>query len=234
MARQHDYQASVQGAYDAVVALTDAFCQQYLHDEYGVLCRRLADVLARRQPSMITKGKPQAWASGIVRVIGWVNFVDDPSQTPHLKFADVDRRFGVSSATGQAKAATIRKLLKIHRHSEWKLHGRLGDDLAYRQGLIPSVPDEAVASAMNERQSEQGSAADISRSSAADAAVLVGEMHLGHGDYAKAIAAFTQAIENSPTADAYQGRAKAYRSLAELDDQKARECAAQEASPSVP
>ena len=59
-------------------------------------------------------------------------------------------------------------------------------------------------------------------SSAADAACLVGEMHLGKGDYTRAVEAFTRAIENTPTADAYEGRAKAYRRLAEADEKVAR------------
>jgi len=82
------------------------------------------------------------------------------------------------------------------------------------------------------REPEEGSGTDIGRTSAADAAVLVGELHLRQGDYTKAIAAFTRAIENGPTADAYQGRAKAYRGLAEIDELKAREHAT-EAKPPI-
>src|SRR5262249_41267062 len=178
---------------------------------------------------------------------------DDRSQTPHLKLADIDQAFGVSQATGQAKSKAIRKLLKIHRlDPEWTLPSRLGDnplawlievngllvdvrsmprkvqEEAYLQGLIPYLPGETKDDAADENQPEEGSGTEISRTSAADAAVLVGELHLRKGDYAKAIAAFTQAIENGPTTDAYQGRAKAYRGLAEKDEQKAREHAAKE------
>jgi uncharacterized protein HemY len=84
-----------------------------------------------------------------------------------------------------------------------------------------------------QRAHEKRSGTDISRTSAADAAVLVGELHLRQGEYAKAIAAFTQAIENRPTADAYQGRAKAYRGLADKDEQEARRHAAEESRPTL-
>ncbi len=60
-------------------------------------------------------------------------------------------------------------------------------------------------------------------SAAADVGCLIGEMHLNKGEYHKAIEAFTRAIENQPTADVYEGRAAAYRALADLDEQKARE-----------
>ena len=63
----------------------------------------------------------------------------------------------------------------------------------------------------------------IPSSAAADVGCLIGEMHLSKGEYHKAIEAFTRAIENQPTADAYEGRAKAYRALAALDEQKALE-----------
>jgi hypothetical protein len=259
MAHQPDHKSSAQPAHNAIAALTDAFCQKHLNDEYGVLCRRLVDALARKRPSPISRGKPDGWSSGIVRVIGWVNFLGDPCQTPHLKSTDIDRGFGVSPATGHAKAMAIRKLLKIQRlDPEWTLPSRVGDnplawliqvngvpvdarsmprkiqEEAYRKGLIPFLPSEVVSDAADEDQPEEVSGTGMSRTSTADAAVLVGELHLRQGEYVKAIAAFTQAIENSPTADAYQGRAKAHRGLAEIDEQKARDHAAQDLRRSSP
>jgi tetratricopeptide (TPR) repeat protein len=56
---------------------------------------------------------------------------------------------------------------------------------------------------------------------AADVGCLIGELHLNQGDYGKAVEAFTRSIESNPTADAYAGRAKAYRALALADDHKA-------------
>jgi hypothetical protein len=259
MTREQDRKSLARRAHDAIVALTDAFCRQHLNDECRELCQRLADALARKRPTPITKGKPEVWGSGIVRVICWVNFLDDRSKTPHLKLADIDEGFGVSQATGQVKSMTIRKLLKIHRlDPEWTRPSRLDDnplawiievnglpvdvramprevqEEAYLQGLIPYLPHETMTAAANEAQSKEGSGAEISRTSAAEAAVLVGELHLRKGDYAKAIAAFTQAIENGPTTDAYQGRADAYRGLAEQDEEKAREHAAKESRPYSP
>jgi hypothetical protein len=62
---------------------------------------------------------------------------------------------------------------------------------------------------------------DMQASVAADTACLIGELHLGKGDYAKAVEAFSRSIEGSPTADAYEGRAKAYRALAAADERRA-------------
>jgi tetratricopeptide (TPR) repeat protein len=58
---------------------------------------------------------------------------------------------------------------------------------------------------------------------AADIGCLVGEAHLDRGEFARAVEAFTRAISVAPTADAFEGRAKAYRALAALDDRRARD-----------
>src|SRR5271167_4087925 len=83
--------ASSQLAYDAIVSLTDRFCQAHLTYEYQMLCRKLAGVLARKRPSPLTRGKPEVWACAILRVIGWVNFLSDSTQKPHMKLTAIDK-----------------------------------------------------------------------------------------------------------------------------------------------
>src|SRR5436190_5406421 len=94
----------MRATYDAIVALVDPFCRERLNEEYREVCLELLGVLARKRPSPLASGTPGAWACGIVRTIGWVNFLDDPEQTPHMKMTDVDQAFGVSSGTGQGKS----------------------------------------------------------------------------------------------------------------------------------
>jgi hypothetical protein len=150
---------------ERIVALTDGFCRDHLDEEYATLCRKLAGVLARKRPSPLTSGKPEGWAAGIVRVIGWMNFLGDPSQPHHMKMSDIDKKMGVSEATGSAKATAIRKLLKLHGFDvEWtlpsfmeqnpmvwmlKVNGLMMDirdcpreaqEAAFQQGLIPFIP----------------------------------------------------------------------------------------------
>lgn len=143
----------------------DRFCREHLNEEYAVLCRELAEKLARKRPSPLLRGSPDVWASGIVRTIGWVNFLSDPSQTPHLRLSDIDAWFGVSESSGAAKLAAIRKMLKIQRFDpNWTLPSRLEDNplvwmlnvngllmdiraapreaqvVAFQKGLIPYIP----------------------------------------------------------------------------------------------
>ena len=156
---------AVRPVYEEIVGMTDAFCREHLDNEYRGLCRKLASVLARKRPSPLTRGKPESWASGIVRVVGWVNFLGDPSQPHHMKMTDIDERIGVSEATGSAKSMAIRNLLKIRGFApEWTLPSRLDDNplvwmlevnglimdirrcpreaqqVAFEKGLIPYIP----------------------------------------------------------------------------------------------
>jgi len=159
-----------------IVALTDAFCQAHLNEEYRALCRKLAEKLAAKRPSPLLRGALQTWACGIIRTIGWVNFLDDRSQSPHMKLPVIDRAFGVAESTGQGKAKAIRQLLKIRQFDHrWTLPSRwestsiiwiLTDPngfmvdireqppamqrAAFRQGLIPYVPADRAATAVQQ------------------------------------------------------------------------------------
>jgi hypothetical protein len=159
--------ATVRPAYDAIVGRTDAFCREHLNAEYEVLCRKLAGVLARKRPSPLPSGKPETWACGIVRTIGWVNFLDDSSRRPHLKLTAIDKAFGVAESTGQGKSKAIRTMLKIRQFDHrWTLPSRMDDIsilwmlevnglimdirrcpreaqvVAFEKGLIPYIPGD--------------------------------------------------------------------------------------------
>ena len=147
--------------------LTDEFCRARLNDEYAETCRNLVQKLARKRPSPLLKGEPRTWACAVVRVIGWVNFLDDRGSKPHLKLRDIDRAFGVSESTAQGKALLIRRMLKIQQFDlNWTLPSRMDDnprvwqlevngfildarycprdiqEEAFRRGLIPYIPAE--------------------------------------------------------------------------------------------
>jgi tetratricopeptide (TPR) repeat protein len=63
--------------------------------------------------------------------------------------------------------------------------------------------------------------AQVPDGAAADVGCLIGEMHLQNNEFHKAVEAFGRAVDTNPTADAYEGRARAYRALAGLDESAA-------------
>jgi hypothetical protein len=152
-------------AVQVVIGLIDQFCKEHLNEEYAVLCRKLAEKLGRKRPSPLLHGSPNAWASGIVRAVGGVNFLHDKSQTPYMRSTDIDHYLGTSPSSGAAKLAEIRKMFRMHQlDPNWTLPSRLEDnplvwmlevngfmmdvrqaprevqEIAFRKGLIPYLP----------------------------------------------------------------------------------------------
>ena len=163
-----DLLADVPNAYAArcteLVGLTDAFCDAHLDSEYRELCREMAVAICQ-EGSPVLKARSTSWAAGIVCAVGWVNFLTDPDQTPHMTSAQLAEGLGVSVATMQAKARLIRKMLDLIQFDpDWCLPSKLDDNplvwmlevngflidirmvpreaqvVAYEKGLIPYVP----------------------------------------------------------------------------------------------
>jgi len=155
--------------------LAEAFCKEHLNAEYASLCEKLTQKLGRKMPSPLVSGKRESWACGIVRTIGWVNFLDDKTQKPHMKLTAIDKAFGVGESTGQGKSMLIRKTLRIRTlDPAWTLPSRIEDnphawmveingfvldarmlkrelqEEAFRKGLIPYVPERPQQSNKHE------------------------------------------------------------------------------------
>jgi len=122
---------NVKPVVDVISNLTDDFCREHLNEEYALLCRNLTEKLARKRPSPLVNGKPNTWACGIIRTIGWVNFLDDRGQTPHMKLTAIEKSLGVAESTGQGKSKLIRSTLKIGQFDHhWTLPSRMADSHA--------------------------------------------------------------------------------------------------------
>lgn len=157
----------MQEKFDAVVAITDAFCEEHLNDEYAQLARQATAAMCRKRPSPLERGRVETWACGIVYALGSVNFLFDPSQDPHMSAGDLCAAFGVSKSTGSAKSKVVRDGLKMMQMDpDWCLPSMLDDNLlawmitvngfvvdartmpieiqeiAFEKGLIPYIPGE--------------------------------------------------------------------------------------------
>jgi Domain of unknown function (DUF6398) len=105
----------MQAIYDAVVALTDAFCRDHLTGEYRDLARAMTASLSRKRPSPLALGQPRTWACGIIHVLGQLNFLSDKASQPHMTVAEVCTAFGVGHSTASAKARVISDALHTNR-----------------------------------------------------------------------------------------------------------------------
>lgn len=151
-------------AADQILELTDTFCMKHLDGDYRDLCEdMIAELLDMDMP--LDRGKPAGWASGIVHAVGFVNFLQDPSQSPHMTSPQIAEGFGVSQQTMQTKSKRLRDELDLIQFDpDWCLPALLRDnplvwmleidgiimdirqapreaqEEAYRLGLIPFIP----------------------------------------------------------------------------------------------
>lgn len=157
---------ALQAKFEEITKLTDNFCQDNLNQEYADLARQLTAALCRKRPSPLEKGQAKSWACGLIHALGMVNFLYDPSQTPHLKASEIYRILGVAESTGQGKSKQIRDLMNMsYWDRQWCLPSRVGDNMmlwmisvnglpmdartapreiqeeAFRKGLIPYIPE---------------------------------------------------------------------------------------------
>jgi hypothetical protein len=156
---------ATQAKYDAVAALTDAFCRDHLNEEYRDLARALTAALRRKRPSPLASGQPRTWACAIVYTLGQLNFLSDKSSQPHMAMADLCAAFGVGQSTAAAKAKAIRDALRTSRMDPaWMLRSLVDQNplvwmaevngllvdlrhmprevqvIAHEKGMIPYVP----------------------------------------------------------------------------------------------
>ncbi len=155
----------LQSALREIQGQIETFCREHLNAEYAELCRKLAEKLASVRPSPLMSGKPNVWACGIIRTIGMQNFLNDPSQKPYMKIAEISRIFGVGESTAAARTSKIKNLIPFSPLDfEWnlpsqaeqnpliwflKVNGIMMDIrdapreaqvVAFEQGLIPYIP----------------------------------------------------------------------------------------------
>ncbi len=155
----------MQATYEAVVALTDAFCRDHLNNEYRDLARAMTAALCRKRPSPLASGQPRTWACGIIYTLGQLNFLSDRATRPYMAMADVCAGFGVGQSMASAKARTISDALHTNRMDPtWMLqsfvdqnplvwmaevNGLLVDlremprevqEIAFAKGMIPYIP----------------------------------------------------------------------------------------------
>jgi Domain of unknown function (DUF6398) len=164
-ARLNSVPKTMMRVHDKIVGLIDSVCDKHLNTEYRDLAHAMTTALCRKRPSPLSSGQPRTWACGIVYVLGRVNFLSDPSFSPHMTTAELCAAFEVGESTVHAKARSIEKALGTQPFdAQWMLrslveknplvwmaevNGLLVDlrnmprevqEIAFEDGLIPYIP----------------------------------------------------------------------------------------------
>ena len=126
--RTDDIRNKAFDAMEQIIELTNAFCLNHLDEDYRELCEDLTwAVFEEGLP--LEKGRPVSWAGGIVHAIGFINFLHDPSQSPHMTSAQLAEGFGVSQQTMQNKSKIIRDEFDLMQFDpDWCLPSLIGDN----------------------------------------------------------------------------------------------------------
>lgn len=167
MAGQNEFRVpkKMQDLFDEIVGETDAFCRQFLNEEYALICRKLTAAMARKRPCPLLRGRPHTWAGGIIYTAGSINFLFDPYQNAHMSAKELAKSIGVSASAMLAKRKIIEQALGVGQLDPdytlpslvaenpliWMLEvdGLVMDmrmaprelqEAAYDQGLIPYIP----------------------------------------------------------------------------------------------
>ncbi len=169
----------MKAVYDAIVGMTDAFCDEHLDRDYAGLCAKMAAQLTRKRPSPLGSGQARSWAGAILYTLGRTNFLFDKSQRPHMTAAELCSRAGVSIQTATTKARAIERGLKIEPlDSRWcvpsvmeknplawmivvdgfmidaRVAPREIQEVAFGKGLIPFMPEPLAGAAPDSAQDE--------------------------------------------------------------------------------
>ena len=113
MGADHRVPVRARPAFEHIATVADAFCREYLNEEYAERSVMLTAKLARKRPSPLLRGDPRIWASAVIYALGRVNFLSDPSQTPHLPAEQLARLLEVKQTTMAAKGRTVMEVLAL-------------------------------------------------------------------------------------------------------------------------
>lgn len=90
--------------FEAIAILIKRFCDRHDVISFSFTCMDMAISLCVQFPEIISRGKVEGWAGGIVHALAMVNFMDD------ITMANIQSFFKMSQGTIQSKSKQIRDL----------------------------------------------------------------------------------------------------------------------------
>ncbi len=108
----------ITGKTERLIRMTDAFCDEYLDEEYKALCEKLIRKMSPKHPVPFMSGKIEIWAAAVVYALGSINYLFGTSMKPHASPADICEYFGTKKSTTSQKAKGIRDMFDLYFFDE--------------------------------------------------------------------------------------------------------------------
>ena len=103
---------------EKLIEMTSSFCKEKLDEDYEELCIKLIRKMGRKHDIPFKRGKLENWASGIIYVLGQINFLFDKSFEPYASASDICEFYGTKKSTASNKAREIRKMFNLGQFDE--------------------------------------------------------------------------------------------------------------------
>ncbi|GAB7015852.1 DUF6398 domain-containing protein [Methanogenium cariaci] len=132
---------------ERLIRMTGEYCDEYLDEEYKVLCEKLIRKMSRKRPVPFLSGRIEIWAAAVVYALGSINYLFDKSTKPYASPADICDYFKTKKSTTSQKAKGIRDMFDLYFFDEEFSTSRedeedLYEDLVLIDGVI--VPKDML------------------------------------------------------------------------------------------
>ena len=70
--------------HEKLTEMVEAFCREYLNDDYKRLCLKLIEKMAERKSVPYERGKLEVWASAVIYAVSQINSLFDEENENHI------------------------------------------------------------------------------------------------------------------------------------------------------
>jgi hypothetical protein len=113
---------------EKILDLVRSFCSKKLDEDYSDLAERLTLKLGRKRTNLLSTGKPEVWAAGIIHALGTINFLFDKSFEPFVSVDEINEHFGTNKSTTGNKSKQIREMFKMNHFNDEFSTRKMKDD----------------------------------------------------------------------------------------------------------
>ena len=107
--------------HEKLTEMVEAFCREYLNDDYKRLCLKLIEKMAERKSVPYERGKLEVWASAVIYAVSQINSLFDGENENHITRKDITSYFKTKQSIVSQKAINLRNIFNID--SELTLYG---------------------------------------------------------------------------------------------------------------